>query len=154
MDNGSEIVRVTRATPVLPPGVTDDTPDFNREMVMLDISDKLYAQSASLALDSSKVFGSLIMVSNEFDRKTEKKSENLFQLHLNKQNTARRFAAFVQYFKPLLQKSLTVKGLYPPPPSPPTITAKQKTTTTTTTESNDVWSIFLNSMLLHLYIIY
>lgn len=35
IDNGAEIVRVTRATPVLPPGVTDDTPDLDRTMVML-----------------------------------------------------------------------------------------------------------------------
>lgn len=35
MDNGAPVVRVTRATPVLPQGVTDDTPDFNRDMVHL-----------------------------------------------------------------------------------------------------------------------
>ncbi|XP_031625499.1 uncharacterized protein LOC116342138 [Contarinia nasturtii] len=110
MDDGVQIVRVTRATPVLPPGVTDDTPDLDRVMVMLDITPELYGDSASRAYDISNVFGGLIM------------------------NTARRFAAFVQYFKPLLQKSLTVKGLYPPPPT----TTRPPQTTTTTTESNDI----------------
>lgn len=62
MFNGVSVVRATRATPVLPPGVTDDTPDFNREMVMLDISEQLYGESASRVIDASKVFGSWMMV--------------------------------------------------------------------------------------------
>lgn len=55
--------RVTRATPVLPPGVTDDTPDFNREMVMLDIPDELFGSSFSMVTNISKIFGGLITVS-------------------------------------------------------------------------------------------
>ncbi|XP_055297035.1 uncharacterized protein LOC129565822 [Sitodiplosis mosellana] len=107
MFNGVLVVRVTRATPVLPPGVTDDTPDFDRGMVMLDISDKLFGASASRVIDASKIIGSWMM------------------------NTARRFAALVQYFKPFFAKALNVKGLYPPPP-----TAEPTRMTTTTTESN------------------
>lgn len=64
MFNGISVVRVTRATPVLPPGVTDDTPDFNREMVMLDISGQLYGESASRVIDVSKIIGSLMTVNN------------------------------------------------------------------------------------------
>lgn len=62
--NGASVVRATRATPVLPPGVTDDTPDFSREMVMLDISEQLYGESASRVIDISKIVGSFMMVNN------------------------------------------------------------------------------------------
>lgn len=62
MDNGARIVRVTRATPVLPPGVTDDTPDFNRDMVMLDIPDELFGNSFTMVTNISKLFGDLMMV--------------------------------------------------------------------------------------------
>lgn len=60
-DSNRHIVRVTRATPVLPPGVTDDTPDFDREMVMLDIPDELFGSSFSMVTNISKIFGDLIM---------------------------------------------------------------------------------------------
>lgn len=50
--------------PVLPPGVTDDTPDFNREMVMLDIPDELFGNSFTMVTNISKIFGDLMMVSN------------------------------------------------------------------------------------------
>lgn len=62
MDNGAPVVRVTRATPVLPPGVTDDTPDFNREMVMLDIPDELFGNSFTMVTNISKIIGDLMMV--------------------------------------------------------------------------------------------
>lgn len=55
-------IRVTRAAPVLPPGVTDDTPDFNREQVMLDIPDQLFGNSFTIITGVSKVFGDLMMV--------------------------------------------------------------------------------------------
>lgn len=56
------LVRVTRAAPVLPDGVTDDTPDFNREQVMLDIPDELFGNSFTIITNISKVFGDLMMV--------------------------------------------------------------------------------------------
>lgn len=62
MDHGVPVVRVTRATPVLPPGVTDDTPDFKRDMVMLDIPDKLFGDSFTIVSNISKIFGDLMMV--------------------------------------------------------------------------------------------
>lgn len=62
MDNGVPVVRVTRATPVLPPGVTDDTPDFKRDMVMLDIPDELFGNSFTMVTNISKIFGDLMMV--------------------------------------------------------------------------------------------
>ncbi|XP_031625589.1 uncharacterized protein LOC116342210 [Contarinia nasturtii] len=105
VDNGVPLVRVTRATPVLPQGVTDDTPDFNREMVMLDIPDQLFGNSFTIVTNISKLFGDLMM------------------------SSARRYANFVQYFKPLLGKALTVKGLYPPPPT---------TTPQPITDTNDI----------------
>lgn len=55
-------VRVTRATPVLVSGTTDDTPDFDREMVMLDIPDQLFGSSFSMVTNVSKIFGELIQV--------------------------------------------------------------------------------------------
>lgn len=42
------IKRVTRAVAVLPEGVTDDTPDFNRDQVMLDIPDQLFGNSFTM----------------------------------------------------------------------------------------------------------
>lgn len=66
MDNGARVVRVTRATPVLPPGVTDDTPDFNRDMVMLDIPDELFGNSFTMITNISKLFGDLMMVCIRF----------------------------------------------------------------------------------------
>lgn len=62
-DSNSPIIRVTRATPVLPPGVTDDTPDFDREMVMLDIPDQLFGNSFTMVTNISKIFGDWLMVS-------------------------------------------------------------------------------------------
>lgn len=56
------VIRVTRAAPVLPAGVTDDTPDFNREQVMLDIPDELFGNSFTIVTNISKVFGDLMMV--------------------------------------------------------------------------------------------
>lgn len=42
------IKRVTRAVAVLPEGTTDDTPDFNRDQVMLDIPDQLFGNSFTM----------------------------------------------------------------------------------------------------------
>lgn len=42
------IKRVTRAAAVLPEGTTDDTPDFNRDQVMLDIPDQLFGNSFTM----------------------------------------------------------------------------------------------------------
>lgn len=55
------------------------------------------------------------------------------------QNSARRYSQFVQYFKPVLGKALTIKGLYPPPPTTTTTTTTEASTTrsTTTTESSN-----------------
>lgn len=64
LDGGVPVVRVTRATPVLPPGVTDDTPDLNRQEVSLDISPELFGNSASITLTISEIFGNLIHVSS------------------------------------------------------------------------------------------
>lgn len=66
LDNGVPLVRVTRATPVLPPGVTDDTPDFSRDQVMLDIPDELFGNSFTIVTNISKVFGDLMMVCKDF----------------------------------------------------------------------------------------
>lgn len=55
--------RVTRATPVIVNGVTDDTPDFDRHMVSLDIPDELFGSSFNTVTNVSKIFGNLIMVS-------------------------------------------------------------------------------------------
>lgn len=65
-DGGHSVVRVTRATPVLPPGVTDDTPDFKRDEVMLDVDPQLAGQSLSLVLNLSTVFGEWLMVNLHF----------------------------------------------------------------------------------------
>lgn len=62
MDNGEPVVRVTRATPVLPAGVTDDTPDLDRQQVQLDIPSEFFGSSADSALRVSEVFGNLIQV--------------------------------------------------------------------------------------------
>jgi len=83
--------RVTRATPVS--ATTDDTPDFDRSMVSLDIPDELFGSSFNTVTNISKIFGSLIM------------------------NSARRYSQFMQYLKPVLGKALTVKGVNPPPPT-------------------------------------
>ncbi|KAG4080040.1 hypothetical protein HA402_006352 [Bradysia odoriphaga] len=65
---------------------TDDTPDFDRGKVSLEIPDPLFGSSFSTVTNVSKIFGDLIM------------------------NSARRFSQFVQFFKPVLGKTLTVKG--------------------------------------------
>lgn len=56
------------------------------------------------------------------------------------QNSARRYANFVQYLKPFLGKALTIKGLYPPPPTTaaPTTTESLNESSSTKTESNKV----------------
>lgn len=158
------VVRVTRATPgsvdcffvcsycscsnrvgnhfhyslfiVLPPGVTDDTPDFNREMVMLDIPDELFGNSFTMVTNISKIFGDLMMVCTIKIKFYSKKNVKKTLTNEFLQNSARRYAQFVQYFKPLLGKGLSIKGLYPPPPT----TAAPITTETSgsSTESNDV----------------
>lgn len=60
------VVRVTRATPVFPPGVTDDTPDLDREQVQLDIPSELFGNSASTTLRISEVIGQLVQVGSLF----------------------------------------------------------------------------------------
>lgn len=62
MDNGAPVVRVTRATPVFPAGVTDDTPDLDRQQVSLDIPSELFGTSADITLRASEVVGDLIKV--------------------------------------------------------------------------------------------
>lgn len=134
MNKAVSVVRVTRATPILQLGVADDTPDLKRAMIRLDIPSRLYVSlvSAADALDILKIIGSLVMVNNL----------NVIKNMINKvfnsqlQNTARRFATFKQYLKPLLGKALTVKGLHPPPPS--TTNTSWATTTIRTMESNDI----------------
>lgn len=147
LDGGVPVVRVTRATPVFPPGVTDDTPDFKRDEVMLDIPDQLFGNSFTMVTNISKIFGDLLMVSDLHFYYLEKcyyLVTNQF-IFLSFQNTARRYSQFVQYFKPVLGKALTIKGLYPPPPTTTTpfsfpdeessTTSSSSTTTTSTTES-------------------
>lgn len=56
------VIRVTRAVAVLPEGTTDDTPDFNREQVMLDIPDQLFGNSFTVVTSVSKIVGDLMMV--------------------------------------------------------------------------------------------
>lgn len=56
------IVRVTRAAAALPEGTTDDTPDFNRDQVMLDIPDQLFGNSFTVVTTVSKIFGDFMMV--------------------------------------------------------------------------------------------
>lgn len=57
------VIRVTRAVAVLPEGTTDDTPDFNRDQVMLDIPDQLFGNSFTIVTNVSKIFGDFMMVS-------------------------------------------------------------------------------------------
>lgn len=57
------VIRVTRAVGVAPDGVTDDTPDFNRDQVMLDIPDQLFGNSFTMVTSISKIFGDFMMVS-------------------------------------------------------------------------------------------
>lgn len=65
-DSNTPIVRVTRATPTLPQGVTDDTPDFSRDQVMLDIPDELFGNSFTMVTNISKLFGDWLMVCISF----------------------------------------------------------------------------------------
>lgn len=57
------VIRVTRAVAVYPEGTTDDTPDFNRDQVMLDIPDQLFGNSFTIVTNVSKIFGDFMMVS-------------------------------------------------------------------------------------------
>lgn len=57
-------IRVARAAPELPEGTTDDTPDFNRDQVMLDIPDQLFGNSFTIVTNVSKIFGDFMMVSS------------------------------------------------------------------------------------------
>lgn len=57
------VIRVARAVAVLPEGTTDDTPDFDREQVMLDIPDQLFGNSFTMVTSISKIFGDFMLVS-------------------------------------------------------------------------------------------
>lgn len=138
--------RVTRAAPVIVNGVTDDTPDFDRTMVSLDIPDELFGSSFNTVTNVSKIFGSLIMVCMVDYAETihcqpfrQPKSyvgrmrlatpsicpsngatipfSHVFSSLYMSQNSARRYSQFMQYLKPVLGKALTVKGFNAPPPT-------------------------------------
>lgn len=51
----------TTAAP--PPTTTDDTPDFDRAKVSLDVPDQLFGSSFNTVTNVSKLFGDLMMVS-------------------------------------------------------------------------------------------
>lgn len=51
----------TKATPITT--TTDDTPDFDRTKVSLDIPDRLFSTSFSTVTNVSKIFGDFLMVS-------------------------------------------------------------------------------------------
>lgn len=46
-----------------PPSTTDDTPDFDRSKVSLDVPDALFGSSFNTVTTVSKLFGDLMMVS-------------------------------------------------------------------------------------------
>lgn len=60
MDIDGPVVRVIRATSVLP----DDTPDVKPDAVMLDIPDQLFGNSFTIISDISAIFSDLMMVSD------------------------------------------------------------------------------------------
>ena len=57
----SKPIQTTKPPP--PSTTTDDTPDFDRSKVSLDIPDQLFGSSFSTVTNVSKIFGDLIMVS-------------------------------------------------------------------------------------------
>ncbi|XP_049538370.1 uncharacterized protein LOC125952740 isoform X1 [Anopheles darlingi] len=84
------------------PVTTDDTPDFDRQKVSLQVPDALFGSSFTLVTNLSGRFGDLIM------------------------NTARRTGEFFWVFQPLFGKHLTIEI-----PTTTTTTTTQRTTTTT-----------------------
>lgn len=54
---------IPRPTKVPITTTTDDTPDFDRAKVMLDIPDELFGNSFRLVTNISKTFGDFLMVS-------------------------------------------------------------------------------------------
>ncbi|XP_035903318.1 uncharacterized protein LOC118508021 isoform X2 [Anopheles stephensi] len=84
------------------PVTTDDTPDFDRQKVSLQVPDELFGSSFTLVTNISGRIGNLIM------------------------STARRAGEFFWVFQPLFGKHLTIEI-----PTTTTTTTTQRTTTTT-----------------------
>ncbi|XP_050085330.1 uncharacterized protein LOC126571102 isoform X1 [Anopheles aquasalis] len=98
-----DAIHPTRA-PILV--TTDDTPDFDRQKVSLQVPDALFGSSFTLVTNLSGRFGDLIM------------------------STARRTGEFFWVFQPLFGKHLTIEI-----PTTTTTTTTPRTTTTTTTRT-------------------
>uniref|UniRef100_A0AAG5DPD1 Uncharacterized protein n=1 Tax=Anopheles atroparvus TaxID=41427 RepID=A0AAG5DPD1_ANOAO len=94
-----DAIHPTRA-PV--PLTTDDTPDFDRQKVSLQVPDELFGSSFTLVTNISGRIGDLIM------------------------STARRAGEFFWVFQPLFGKHLTIEI-----PTTTTTTTTQRTTTST-----------------------
>ncbi|XP_062537469.1 uncharacterized protein LOC134205851 isoform X1 [Armigeres subalbatus] len=86
-----------------PTSTTDDTPDFNRQKVSLQVPDAVFGSSFSLITNISTRFGNLIM------------------------NSARRAGEFLWIVQPLIGKQLTIEV------PPTTTTTRRTTTTTRAT---------------------
>ncbi|XP_058811129.1 salivary glue protein Sgs-3-like [Topomyia yanbarensis] len=87
-----------------PTSTTDDTPDFNRMKVSLQVPDALFGSSFTLVTNLSTRVGNLIM------------------------NTARRTGEILWVIQPLIGKNLTIQI-----PTTTTTTRRTTTRTTTTT---------------------
>ncbi|CAD7091098.1 unnamed protein product [Hermetia illucens] len=83
-----------------------DAAELDRNKVSLEIPDELFSSSFRTVTNISKMFGDLIT------------------------NSARRYAQFVRYLKPVLGGALIVKGYEP--------TTTTTTTTEATSDSNSV----------------
>ncbi|XP_055614406.1 uncharacterized protein LOC129760766 [Uranotaenia lowii] len=106
--------------PTRPPvtSTTDDTPDFDRQKVSLQVPDALFGSSFSLVTNISTRVGNLIM------------------------NTARRTGEFLWVLQPLVGNNLSIEipttTTTTTTPRTTTTTTRATTTTTTTTTSNSV----------------
>ncbi|XP_070502394.1 uncharacterized protein [Chironomus tepperi] len=89
---------INRFSPTKPPlrTTTDDTPDFDRKVVSIDIPDELFGGSFTTITNVSKLVGDLMM------------------------NTSRRAAQFLWIFKPLFGNALTIEI-----PDPTTTTTEE-----------------------------
>ncbi|EAT38903.1 AAEL009251-PA [Aedes aegypti] len=94
-----------------PTSTTDDTPDFNRQKVSLQVPDAVFGSSFSLITNISTQFGNLIM------------------------NSARRAGQFLWIVQPLIGKQLTIEVPTTTTTTPRTTTTTRATTTSTTTSS-------------------
>ncbi|XP_019558439.3 salivary glue protein Sgs-3 isoform X1 [Aedes albopictus] len=94
-----------------PTSTTDDTPDFNRQKVSLQVPDAVFGSSFSLITNISTQFGNLIM------------------------NSARRAGQFLWIVQPLIGKQLTIEvpTTTTTTPRPTTTTTRATTTSGTTT---------------------